>query len=393
MKFIKKYLTAAIAAAAAAALCITAIVLLSKRDFINSGFMPLCETMKAAGYTDCKNGTFTCTAGDIEINVSFDFENDICRKNSYSFDLDGKYFVHGSSYFVDCKLLESITNKRITARHGIVHAQDISYAPHQWTTEFEPVVAHSGGDIRGGTYTDYYTNSLEAVIQNYDLGFRVFEMDFYLTSDKQLAVVHDWEHYANYDGTAPAADEWKSMKTHGYPQKSGVYYTTMLAGDLLDQMMINRDMFVITDTKSFEISKEDTRLQFEILRDEAMKRDPRLLKRIIPQVYNEEMYDLIMDIYEFPDVIYTLYATVSTADRAAEFISDKENIKVITVRKTDERFLQYGLAKKLAPLGKLVYVHTLKYFNELADCAAYGAYGFYAHHLTPEDYRAYAKYK
>ena len=158
-------------------------------------------------------------------------------------------------------------------------------------------------------------------------------------------------------------------------------------------MLINRDMFVITDTKSFEVSEQETRRQFEIIRDEAMKRDPALLKRIIPQIYNEQMYDLVMEVYEFQDIIYTLYATASTSARAAEFVADKENIKVVTVRKTDERFLNSDLAGKLKPYDKLVYVHTIKYYNEFADCAKYGAYGFYAHHLTPSDYENFAKYK
>ena len=384
------YITAAVTAAVTITVCLLLSGLLTERRLSLNGFVPLDKTMEAAGYSKIASGCFETVIGEIAVEIQFDFQSDICTKNLYSFDISGKYFISGSDYYIDTETIGSITNKIISIENGHVTASDIDYAPHQWTTEFPPIVAHSGGDIRAETYTDYYTNSLDAVVQNYNLGFRVFEIDFYLTSDAQLAAVHDWENYAYCDGTAPTAELWLSMKTHGYPQTEGVYYTAMLAGDLMDQMMVNRDMFVITDTKSFEISEEETRLQFEILRDEALKRDPSLLKRIIPQIYNEEMYDLIMEIYEFPDVIYTLYATATTSDRAAEFVSDKENIKVVTVRKTDERFLNSRIADKLAPLGKLVYVHTLKSYDELAACASYGAYGFYAHHLTPDDYKAYA---
>lgn len=387
------YITAAITAAVTIIVCVLLSWHLTERTIWDNGYIPLEKAMKAAGYDDCGGGKFTTVSNGIEIEVCFDFTNNICTKNLYSFDISGKYITADSSYFIDSKTAGDITNKNITVSNGKITAQDIDYAAHQWTTEFAPIVAHSGGDVRAGTYTDYYTNSLEGIVQNYDLGFRLFEMDFYLTSDDNLAVVHDWEHYANYDGTAPTAKQWLEMKTHGYPQTEGVYYTSMLIGDLLDQMLINRDMFVITDTKSFEVSEQETRRQFEIIRDEAMKRDPALLKRIIPQIYNEQMYDLVMEVYEFQDIIYTLYATASTSARAAEFVADKENIKVVTVRKTDERFLNSDLAGKLKPYDKLVYVHTIKYYNEFADCAKYGAYGFYAHHLTPSDYENFAKYK
>ena len=47
------------------------------------------------------------------------------------------------------------------------------------------MVAHAGGGaIREKEYNTFYTNSLEALQQNYSLGHRLFEMDFYLTSDK-----------------------------------------------------------------------------------------------------------------------------------------------------------------------------------------------------------------
>lgn len=376
----------------AAAVTVFATSIVTERTFESNGYLPLDEVMKAAGYSNSGNGTFETEYCGAQIKVHFDFENNVCTKNLYSFDLEGTYILCWSGYYIDVQTVSAVTNKNITVKNGSITASDIDYSPHQWTTEFEPIVAHSGGDVRGGQYTDYYTNSLEAIVQNYDLGFRLFELDFYLTSDDGLALVHDWTQYGNNDGLPPSSEQWKEMQTHGIPKTEGQYYTTMLIGDLLDQMLVNRDMFVITDTKSFEISIEDTKKQFEIIRDEALKRDPELLKRIIPQIYDEQMYELIMDIYDFPDVIYTLYATGSTADRVAEFVSDKDNIKVVTANKEDARFTDDGLAEKLRAVDRLVYVHSLKYYDEFADCAKYGSYGYYAHHLTPADYNVYKTY-
>ena len=73
-------------------------------------------------------------------------------------------------------------------------------------------------------------------------------MDFYLTSDKKLAAVHDWHQFGNKDDVALSSDEWKKFKAYGSPETPS-RFTTMLVGDVLDQMVINQDMVLITDTK------------------------------------------------------------------------------------------------------------------------------------------------
>jgi glycerophosphoryl diester phosphodiesterase len=57
------------------------------------------------------------------------------------------------------------------------------------------LIAHAGGTLfdRDGAMLTY-TNSKEAIEQNYRRGHRVFEIDFSLTRDGYLAAVHDWEH-------------------------------------------------------------------------------------------------------------------------------------------------------------------------------------------------------
>lgn len=63
-------------------------------------------------------------------------------------------------------------------------------------------VAHAGGAVNGRTYT----NSLEALQQNYAKGFRIFELDFIKTSDSAYVAAHDWEHWAKntqYSGALP----------------------------------------------------------------------------------------------------------------------------------------------------------------------------------------------
>ncbi|PWD97997.1 sulfatase-like hydrolase/transferase [Marinilabilia rubra] len=63
-------------------------------------------------------------------------------------------------------------------------------------------IAHAGGMIDGYKYT----NSLEALNESYQKGFRLFELDIIETSDGHFVAAHDWEHWAEitgYEGTLP----------------------------------------------------------------------------------------------------------------------------------------------------------------------------------------------
>src|SRR5690606_19320291 len=51
-----------------------------------------------------------------------------------------------------------------------------------------PLVAHAGGAIYGFKLT----NSLEALEESYENGFKLIEMDFEWTSDGKVVAIHDW---------------------------------------------------------------------------------------------------------------------------------------------------------------------------------------------------------
>ena len=104
------------------------------------------------------------------------------------------------------------------------------------------LVAHAGGPIRGLVYT----NSREALDENYARGFRVFELDFHWTSDERLVLVHDWPHTCRQFGAPPhvlSYKEFVSMTRH-----DGLHQLTF---DDLDQWLHNhQDALVVTDTKA-----------------------------------------------------------------------------------------------------------------------------------------------
>lgn len=85
--------------------------------------------------------------------------------------------------------------------------------------EFEPInnryIAHAGGEINGIKST----NSKQALDENYEKGFRLFELDIIETSDGTWVAAHDWKMWArftDYVGTLPPTlADFKKYKIYG----------------------------------------------------------------------------------------------------------------------------------------------------------------------------------
>ena len=110
----------------------------------------------------------------------------------------------------------------------------------------------------GGIDDKYYTNSKEALLYNYELGHRAFEVDFSVTSDEKLVCVHDWEHGAFIQNRG----EEKILTKEEF--EGGIIfekYTPISVEELLTFMEMHKDIWFVTDTKdsdpslvTFEIS-------------------------------------------------------------------------------------------------------------------------------------------
>ena len=354
-----------------------------RTSILSSGLYPVEDSLVQAGYTKTKDG-YTKKEADVTIRIKWNKKTKEFDKNHYRFKVD-KETTFLSKDFVDKESLETLTNGQLSNKFGFVHYTKAK--KKDWLKDSPRLIAHAGGTIREKEYNTFYTNSLEALQQNYSLGHRLFEMDFYLTSDKKLAAVHDWHQFGNKDNVALSSDEWKKFKAYGSPETPS-RFTTMLIGDVLDQMVINSDMVLITDTKSMEIPKEDMITQFQEIVSEAKKRDKELLDRVIPQVYNQEMFGEIEAIYPFRHVIYTLYASPDNAEEVLEFISKHKEIEAVTVPIGDSR-LTPEFIETVHKLGKRVYVHTIHTYDDLTKLAKDNIDGFYTGLLTPRDVALY----
>ena len=67
------------------------------------------------------------------------------------------------------------------------------------------------------------------------------------------------------------------------------------------------------------------------------------------------MYDIIMSVYQWPSVIYTVYATPDSAEQITSFANQKDNIKVITAPAGDPRF-HPATVNTVHSLGMLIFV-------------------------------------
>ncbi|MDR0958060.1 MAG: hypothetical protein LBM16_02485 [Clostridiales bacterium] len=136
-------------------------------------------------------------------------------------------------------------------------------------------IAHALGAVDGIAET----NSLEAMQQSYDSGFRVFEVDLNLTTDGNLAAVHDWESYSN----PMTSEKWLEKKL-------AYKYTSMIIDNICEFMSEHKDVYIVTDTKIFEDESKITQ-QFQILKNKAEHYG--VIERIVPQIYNRRMYEVI----------------------------------------------------------------------------------------------------
>ncbi len=150
-------------------------------------------------------------------------------------------------------------------------------------------IAHAGGMIEGKRYT----NSLEALNQQYDKGFRLFELDICKTSDGKYVAMHDWKH-------------WK--KATGYKDSMPVTHKEFLKHKLfekltpLDLERINnwftqhKDAILVTDKinepKQFsKVFIDKNRLMMELFSKNAIKEgiDAKIKSAILSQEVLDSM--------------------------------------------------------------------------------------------------------
>ncbi|MBI4262068.1 hypothetical protein HY624_00920 [Candidatus Uhrbacteria bacterium] len=205
-----------------------------------------------------------------------------------------------------------------------------------------PLIVHAGGGVRG----NIYTSSREALDANYAAGYRLFELDFSWTSDRQLVLIHDWEgtyeKYFGMQGERPTRDQFLALS-----MKDNL--TQLSLEQLFEWLAAHPDARVVTDVK------EDTIAALTYIQE----RDPKFAQHFIPQIYDPEEYTAVRAL-GYVDIIFTLYRL--TIDRYVTalrifFFAGTHDLYAVTM--PVERALHGSFASLMQWTGKIVYVHTV----------------------------------
>lgn len=224
------------------------------------------------------------------------------------------------------------------------------------------LIAHAAGGTKGLQYT----NSLEALNENYAQGFKYFETDLSWTKDDKLVLIHDWDQtykdlFNRSDGV-PYSLFFKNLK-----MSQGL--TQMDLEDLFVWLKEHRDAKIISDIKerNIEALKEISQTDF---------RD-----YFIVQVYSEDEIQSVKDL-GFKNVILALYNTEYDNERVLS-IAKKYGLFGISMDKA--RADKGGLLEELDKINATVLLHTINDPKELPALEEGGADGFYTDFITPKN--------
>lgn len=183
-----------------------------------------------------------------------------------------------------------------------------------------PVAAHALGSLDGRNYL----NAREGFQWYYDQGCRMFEVDLAQTSDGVWVCRHQWN---------KSRGQWKGKKKRVLTSEEFLAaplfgeYTPMSLADLFDLLMDYPDAYVVLDSKKYSSRNfENTAADFSAFLETARSIGcEEAFSRVIPEVYNEEMYEGLASVYDFSAYLYSFWQETSPEDmeRAAAFCKEK----------------------------------------------------------------------
>ena len=227
----------------------------------------------------------------------------------------------------------------------------------------------------GGKGSKTYTNALEAFEYNYDLGHRVFEVDFDLTDDDVTICSHDEEYWRYITGNEDSDVEYTYEVFKNTPLFTD--YTPMDYMDVVNLLNEYPDIYIITDTKYYD--ELNVYKQFSQIVNYALEVNPEVLDRIIPQIYTKDMLNFVMNVYGFKSIIFTLYQIQWDAEDIAKFCY-RSGIRFITISQdlidSDCLSLWESLRLKAA-------VHTVDDKEEADNLLKDGVDMLYTNYLEP----------
>ncbi len=241
--------------------------------------------------------------------------------------------------------------------------------------EGSATVQHAMGRTQEG---ETLTNSFEAFRTHYLEGQRVFEADVQITADGQMVLRHDWEQDLGqgeafgWTGTykpVPLAETFLHTPIEGQ-------YTPLSLENWFRIMKRYPDIYWVTDTKYSEQVEED----FGLLVDTAKAADcEEVLDRVIVQIYYQDMYEQVMGVYPFKNVIFTLYYIGYQGPEETGGFCGSHHIPVLTM---PDWCWNDSVREDLAGYDVRVYVHIVNDGTSAQELLEDGVSGIYTDDIT-----------
>lgn len=240
----------------------------------------------------------------------------------------------------------------------------------------QEIIAHAGGGLDEMTYL----NVQDSIAEHYALGTRLFEYDFAFSSDDYLIGIHYWESHLIGEG-------------YSFENRMSLaeYENTLIAGEYVGITFSNllklmndeyQDIVIIMDTKEADMEKF-----YDAVVAEATAINIDLLERVVPQIYNEEMYDVLEAIHSFDSYVYTLYKTNATNEEVYDFIAKHKKIRILTVSTSRVNLMieEEGYIDSVHKLNRRIFVHTINDFDLINYYKDSEIDGFYSDFITQSD--------
>ena len=243
---------------------------------------------------------------------------------------------------------------------------DINFTPSNLTEKQKSIIAHAGGSLYVDDVRYTYSNSYKAIKNSYEGGTRLCEIDFLITPDNYQVAFHSWAGFL----TKFFGVESKEDYTHDE------FMSFNMIGDAgqldLDKIitLMNTEfteLILVTDTKDDNIT----------LLTEIKEKYPKMMARIIPQVYNQEEYKKAKEM-GFENIIYTLYESPDSDEEVVEFCKNNE---VFAITMPSARASEEFVAS-LKDLNVYVYTHTIDSLEDFEYLKSKKVDGIYTNDLT-----------
>jgi len=196
----------------------------------------------------------------------------------------------------------------------------------------------------GGLNKQIYLNSKESLENYINQGFRLFEVDFAYTSDKQIVCTHKFENIPNYDGsTKPTFEEFNSHLVGGkfHPLDLNFLITTFNK---------HPDAKLIFDTK-----EPNAITIFEDLYIKLKSFKFKVEEQLIAQVYSKDGFHFLKD-FKVKEFWFSNYMAKYPQQTIKSYF---ENEPLVTTIVLDQTFFETFSSQGLK-LNKKIAVHSYK---------------------------------